>query len=141
MYKHDIHRGFTYVFFFLLTLIILIPTVPVSFKMNEYTYMNALIFSILGITCFGEIYLGLHETIKDKSFLAAFVRYLFILPIFAINCTIVLFCNWLVVQQGLVESTNFTWYTVLGGFTWLLSFHLAKIMPNLPAIVMKKREQ
>ncbi|MFE8702908.1 hypothetical protein ACFYKX_20075 [Cytobacillus sp. FJAT-54145] len=141
MYKHDIHKSFTYLFFFMITIVILIPTVPNSFQVNQFTYMNALIFSIIGSVCFSEIYLALHESIKDRGFLAIFVRYLFILPVFAINSSIVLLGNWFVVQHKILDTLNFTWFAVFGGFIWLISFHLAKIIPNLPAIVLKKKEQ
>ena len=141
MYKHDIHKSFTYLFFFMITIFILIQTVPISFQVDEFTYMNALIFSIIGSVCFSEIYLGLHESIKDKGFLAFFVRYLFILPVFAINSSIVLLGNWFAIQHKILDTLNFTWYTVVSGFIWLISFHMAKFVPNLPAIVFKKKEQ
>lgn len=141
MYKHDIHKGFTYLFFFMITIVILIPTVPISFHIDQYTYMNALIFSIIGSVCFSEIYLALHESIKDRGFLASFVRYLFILPVFAINSSIVLLGNWFALQYKIVDTLNFTWFTVVGGLIWLISFHTAKLVPNLPAMVFKKKEQ
>lgn len=141
MYKHEIHRSFTYLFFFVVTIVLLITTVPISFQVDEYTYMTALIFSIIGTVCFSEIYFGLHETIKDKDFLAIFVRNLFLLLVFLINCSIVLLGNWFVLQYGLVDTLNYTWYTVIAGFIWFISFHFAKIVPNLPAMVMMKKEQ
>lgn len=141
MYKHDIHKGFTYLFFFMITIFILIPIVPISFQIDQFTYMNALIFSIIGSFCFSEIYIGLHESIKEKGFLAIFVRYLFILPVFAINCSLVLLGNWFAMQHKIVDTLNFTWFAVVGGFIWLISFHSAKLVPNLPAMAFKKKEQ
>lgn len=125
----------------MITIFILIPTVPISFQVDEFTYMNALIFSIIGSVCFSEIYLGLHVSIKDKGFLAFFVRYLFILPVFAINSSIVLLGNWFAIQHKILDTLNFTWFAVFGGIIWLISFHLAKAIPNLPSMVLKKKEQ
>ncbi|MFT4415472.1 hypothetical protein ACLM5H_16555 [Fredinandcohnia humi] len=140
MYKHDIHKAFTNLFFYVITIFILVLTVSVSLPVGEYTYMIALLFSIVGSFCISEIYLGLGKSIQDKGLLALFVRYLFTVPVFASNCLIILFCNWLVMQYGLVETLDYTWYTVVGGIVWLLSFHLAKVMPNLPAMVLKKEQ-
>ncbi|KAF0821226.1 hypothetical protein KIS1582_5068 [Cytobacillus firmus] len=141
MYKHEIHKSFTYLFFFVVTIIFLISTVPNSFQVDEYTYVTALIFSIIGTVCFSEIYFGLHIKIKDKDFLAQFVRNFFLISVFLINCSIVLLGNWFVLQSGLVDTLNYTWYTVISGFIWLISFHIAKIVPNLPEKLLKKKEQ
>ncbi|MFE4525861.1 hypothetical protein ACFRCQ_27980, partial [Cytobacillus firmus] len=41
----------------------------------------------------------------------------------------------------LVQSDDCNQYTVIAGLIWFISFHIAKIVPNLPAMVMKKKEQ
>lgn len=103
--------------------------------------MNELIFSIIGSVCFSEIYLGLYEAIEDKGLLAIFVRNLFLIIVFVVNCSIVLLGNWFVLQHGLINTINYTWYTVIGGLNWIISYNMAKLVPNLPAIVLKKKEQ
>jgi hypothetical protein len=141
MYKHDIHRAFTYFIFLSITLLILITTVPISFHVTEYTYMIALIFSYVGTYCISGLFLKLHETIKDTSVPAIMVRSIFIALGFIANCLIVLLGNWLFVVLDILDSLNYTWYCFTGGITWLISFQLSKLVPNLPHVLWKKKKE
>ena len=138
MYKHEVHKSFTYLFFFALTIVILIISVPVNFAVNEYTFMIALIFSVIGSECIINFYFQIHKTIQENSLMAIFVRYLFIVLVFFINCSVVLSVNWIATYYNLLDTLSYTWFTFIGGFLWLISFHLAKVVPNLPAMVFKK---
>lgn len=139
MYKHEVHKSFTYLFFFALTIAVLIASVPTKFAVNEYTFMVALIFSVIGSECISNFYFQIHKTINENSLMAISVRCLFILLVFFSNCSVVLFVNWIAKYYNLLDTLGYTWFTFIGGFLWLISFHLAKVVPNLPAKVLKKK--
>ncbi|WP_102272461.1 hypothetical protein [Cytobacillus massiliigabonensis] len=141
MYKHDIHKAMTYMIFVMFTVVILLCTVPLSFKVNEYTYMITLLFSSTGAMLYSEVYLGVKQSVKEKGKWVVIFRNIFILPFFFVNCSLVLLFIWFLVSNDVLNSYYYIYYTFVGGFTWLISYQISKIFPNIPSMVFSKKEQ
>lgn len=135
MYKHNIHKGFTYLIFIYLSIIIISISVPaVIEKIDEYTYMYSLLFIFIGSFCFAEIYFPISENIKEKGMAMSLYRYFFIMTGYALAILLVFFLNWLFTKLGLLNRLKYTFYASLGGFVWLISKKIALIFPNVPNI-------
>jgi hypothetical protein len=139
MYRHDIHKGFTFTFFLTFTIIGLISTVPSFYQVNEFTFMTGFIFTVVGALLYSDLYFGIHRSVDEKTMFATIFRILFAIPFYLVNCSLVLLVNWLLCLSGIIQD-YYIWYTVVGGFTWLISFQLAKIFPNVPKFPLKKEK-
>ncbi|EIJ81802.1 hypothetical protein PB1_02645 [Bacillus methanolicus PB1] len=87
-----------------------------------------------------EIFISIHETIKEKGVIAILFKYLFILPTFTINICLVWLFTYLLKIMDFINTTDFFYYSIAGGFLWIISFYVATIFPNLPSKVLKKEQ-
>lgn len=132
MYKHQIHKGFTYLIFIFANLSILSIMVPVLFKnIGDYTFLFCFLFSSAGAFIFSELYFSINEVIEHKGILMTIYRNFFIYLGYIMSIALVLAFNWMLISMGYFNELSYTLFSLLGGLIWLISLKIAIVFPNI----------
>ncbi|MCM3025115.1 hypothetical protein [Heyndrickxia ginsengihumi] len=133
MYKHQIHKGATYLIFIFINLSLFYILIPILFdNINQFTFLNCFLFAIAGAYLFSELYFSIFKAIVQKDFLITIYKHFFIYLGFLISMVLVLGYNWLLMATGYFDELTYTFFSILGGVIWLISMKVATIFPNIP---------
>lgn len=137
MFKHSIHKEFTYFFAVMFSSGLIVTIAPLFLIVNEYTYLICILFSLHGIWIMGDLFLSVHKSVPERGFLAFIARYLGILVGYSLNTLLIVLYSLLLVWIGFLVSVKFFWFMIIGGVSWILGYYLAKLVPNLPGLWRK----
>ncbi|GEM_PF-4120547 len=137
MYKHSIHKEFTYIFAVMFSSAFIVIIAPQIFAVNKYTYLICILFSLYGTWIMGDLFISVHKSVRGRCFRASISRFVGILVSYSLNTILIALYNFVLVWLGLLVSVKFFWFMIIGGIMWILGYYLAKLVPNISGLWRK----